>query len=240
MKKLAILFLFALCLACKKDYLDPLAPGITGKKLTRVTVNNKPYYTFEYEKDLLVKENAYTFCETNPTDEYTYEYAGAQISKLKTTMRSMYSSTLALCNPASGMKSEETFEYNKSGQLSRIIRLNSSTEFIYNAKGQIEQQLNINGTNTSITKFEYDAKGNIITITQPGGEVAHYEYDDKVNPYYIINQRPQWISAFNKSPNNVIKATGRYVFQRTFKYDAQGYPTEVLEDNNLTYVYKYE
>ncbi len=240
MKKLAILFLFALCLACKKDYPDPLTPGISGKKLTSVTVNNKPYYTFEFDKDLLVKENAYTFCETNPTDEYTYEYSGGQISKLKTTLRSMYSSTYALCNPASGMKSEETFEYNKSGQLSRIVRLNSSTEFIYNAKGMVEQQLNINGANTSITKFEYDSKGNIISIKDPSGEVAHYEYDDKVNPYYIINQRPQWISAFNKSPNNVIKATGRYVFQRTFKYDAQGYPTEVLEDNNLTYVYNYQ
>lgn len=240
MKKLAILFLIVLGPGCKKESADPQMPGIIGKKFISLTVNNKLSYTFEFEKDLLVKENAYTFCETNPTDEFTYEYSGGQLSKLKTTLRSMYSSTYALCNPASGMKSEETFEYNSKGQLSKIRRANTTTEFVYNVKGLIEEQIDKSDTKSVLTKFEYDTRGNIIKVTNGDGEVTNYEYDNKINPYYIINQRPQWISAFNKSPNNVIKSTGRYVFQRVFKYDADGYPTEVLEDNGLTYVYNYQ
>jgi hypothetical protein len=240
MKKLAILLLLGLSLSCKKETAEPQTPAITGKKFIRLTVNNKPSYVFEFDKNLLVKENAYTFCETNPTDEYTYEYAGGQIRKLISTLRSMYSSTYALCNPASGIKSEEPFEYNSKGQLSRIVRTNTTTEFIYNSLGQAEQQIDKSATTSILTRFEYDKRGNIIKVTNGDGEVTTYEYDNKINPYYLIRQRPQWISAFNKSPNNVIKAKGRYVFERIFKYDSDGYPTEVLEDNGLTYKYHYE
>lgn len=240
MKKLAILLLLALGLGCKKESADPQTSGISGKKIISLTVSNKPSITFEFDKDLLVKENAYTFCETNPTDEFTYEYANGRISKLKTTLRSMYSSTTALCNPASGMKSEETFEYNGKGQLSRIVRVNTTTEFIYNTEGRVEQQIDKSDGKNITTRFEYDTRGNITKVTNGDREVTVYEYDNKINPYYLIRQRPQWISAFNKSPNNVIKATGRYSFQRIFKYDTEGYPTEVLEDNGLTYKYNYE
>jgi YD repeat-containing protein len=239
MKSLALILLIVISLGCKKESADPKTPSTPGKRFSSLTLNSKPYYTFEFQKDLLVKENSFTFCETNPTDEYTYEYAGGQISKLKTTLRSMYSSTSALCNPALGMKSEETFEYNSKGQISKITRSKASTEFVYNANGWVEKQILNGGPSSLVSTYEYDAKGNIIKETDIYGEVAYYTYDDKINPYYLINQRPQWMSAFNKSPNNVIKATGRYTFQRSFKYDADGYPTEVAEDNGFTYKYNY-
>ena len=244
MKNLTIILLLAFCLGCKKESADPKTPSTPGKRLTSVTLNNKPYITFEFQKDLLVKENAFTFCETNPTDEFTYEYANGQLNKLKTTMRSMFSSISALCNPAVGLKGEEIFTYNTQGKIVKVTRktdtmLGTTTEYVYNARGFIEKQIIIAGQNSLTTTFEYDTKGNLIKETDPDGAVAYYEYDNKINPYYLINQRPAWVSAFNKSPNNVIKATGRYNFQRTFKYDAEGYPTEVTEDNGLTYQYSY-
>lgn len=243
MKNLAIILLLAISLGCKKESADPQTTQ--GKKLTSLTLNNKPSITFEFQKGLLVKENSFTFCETNPTDEFTYEYADGKLSKLKTTTRSFYSSTSAICNPALGLKGEEAFVYNTQGKLIKVSRSldsfsGTTTEYAYNSRGFIEKQTILGGQNSLITTFEYDSKGNLVKETGSDGQVAYYEYDDKINPYYLINQRPAWVSAFNKSPNNVIKATGRYNFQRTFKYDTDGYPTEVSEDNGLTYKYNYK
>ena len=238
MKKLAI-FLFVLSLGCTNPSAEP-TPLSGEKKMISLTANNKPNQKFEFDKEMLVKENSYIGCETNPTDEFTYQYKDGRIHKIITTLRSLYSSSTALCNPAAGVKSEETFEYNNAGQLSKVIRTNSTTEFTYNAKGQVEKQAVIhNGGSTITTTFEYDSRGNLIKETDAGGASAYYTYDDKINPYYKMNQRPQWISPFNKSPNNVIKATGKATFERSFKYSADGYPLEVYEDNLVTYKFEY-
>ena len=247
MKNLALILLIAISIGCKKESADPIGPAIQGKKLTSITTKNKIEHSFQYENNLLVKENYYSFCETNPTEEFSYEYNNSQLSMIKTTSRMMYSSTSALCNPALGIKSEETFEYNANGKVVKTIRSTVNTtsgkttiEYVYNSKGYIEKQTILGGQTPLATTFEYDNKGNLIKETSPDGQVANYEYDDKTNPYYLMNLRPAWISAFNKSPNNVIRATGRYNFVRTFKYDADGYPIELSEDNGVTYKYNYE
>ncbi|RFS17816.1 RHS repeat domain-containing protein [Emticicia sp. C21] len=246
MKKLAIILLIALGLGCKKEAADPQTPS-SGKKLVSITVNGKVNHSFQYDKNLLIKENYFGFCETNPTDEFNYEYKNAKLSGLKTTLRSMYSSSSASCDPAAGLKGEEIFEYNTQGKIVKATRnnggfssFNTTTEYVYNAKGFVEKQIILGGTNSLVTTFEYDATGNLIKQTDPDGQVTNYEYDNKINPYYLMNQRPAWISPFNKSPNNVIKASNRYIFKRTFKYDEEGYPTEVSEDNGFTYKYNYE
>ncbi|MBA4849358.1 RHS repeat protein [Emticicia sp. BO119] len=240
MKNHALILLIILISGCSKESADPKTPSAPGKKLISLTLNNKPYITFEFQNDLLIKENSFSFCEINPTDEFTYEYTDRRLSKLKTTMRSMFSSISALCNPSLGMKSEETFQYNAEGQISKIVRNNSITAFVYNSNGWVEKQVTYGDANPLVSTYEYDSKGNIIKETDIYGESVFYTYDDKINPYYLIKQKPQWLSAFNKSPNNVLKATGRYNFVRVFKYDSEGYPTEVLEDNGLTYKYNYE
>jgi YD repeat-containing protein len=241
MKKLVLIFLVTINLGCKKESVQPSTPG---KRLISLTLNNRSYITFEYQKGLLVKENSFSFCETNPSDEYAYEYTDGQLSKMKTTTRSIYSSTSALCNPALGLKGEEVYAYNGQGKIVKVTRKTDNisgitTEYTYNLRGLIAKQTIIGEQHSLVTTFEYDNKGNLVKETDDDGQIAYYVYDDKVNPYYLMNQRPAWVSAFNKSPNNVIKATGRYNFTRTFKYDSAGYPTEVSEDNGFTYKFNY-
>lgn len=240
MKKIAILCLIVLGVACKKNEVDTGTQSL-GKRLVSLTANNKPQYTFVYKNNLLTKENYFGFCETNPTDEYSYEYKGNLLYKITMKSRSLYSSTLALCNPEMGVLSEEIFEYDKTGKLVKISRLNDVvTEFVYDTKGRVEKQLIKNGQNTSVTTFEYDARDNIVQLNNPDGSVVIYEYDNHPNPYYYMNQRPGWISAFNKSPNNVIKATGGSNFTRVFTYAVDGFPEKVLENNGISYTYNYE
>ncbi|PLK44379.1 RHS repeat domain-containing protein [Emticicia sp. TH156] len=239
MKKLFVFSVISLALGCAKPSAEP-NPLAGEKKLVALTANNKPNQKFEYNNHLLVKENLFIGCETNPTDEYTYEYKNGRVSRLLTTLRSLYSSSMALCDPAAGMKSEETFEYNNAGQLLKVMRASSTTEYTYNAKGQVVKQAVVSNGSAYVTTYEYDTRGNLIKQTDPGGASTYYTYDDKINPYYKINHRPQWISAFNKSPNNVIKATGKVSFERTFSYSTDGYPVEVYEDNLVTYKFVYK
>ena len=239
MKKLAILFLLTLSLSCADKSAEP-TPVAGEKKLIALTLNNKPIRKFEYDKDMLVKENIYISCETNPTDEFIYQYKDGRVHKLITIFRSSSSNSDDFCNPASGAKSEATFEYNSAGQLAKVINTNFTTEFTYNDKGLVEKQTDIHGNGSIITTFEYDSRGNLIKETYPGGLSTQYTYDDKINPYYKMKQRPHWISYYNKSPNNVIKATGKYInFELSYKYSADGYPTEILDNDGTTYKYEY-
>ena len=237
MKNLTILLLILLSVGCKKDAVETRNPG---KRLASITIDGKLSQVFQYENNLLVQEDFYTFCQDNPTDQYTYEYKGDKIHKLKTTLRSMYSSTSALCNPASGIKTDEVFEYNSQGQINKIVRTNTSTEFVYNSKGLVIKKTIIGGQKPLENTYEYDAKGNLIKEMDSYGGVAQYEYDNQSNPFYLMKHRPDWISPFNKSPNNVIKATGSVVFKREFQYLAEGLPSQVIDGNGGTYRYNYE
>ena len=239
MKKLIVLCLLTALWSCKKD---PLELPNNGILLRQITVNGKPDQTFEYSGNLLIKENRFGFCEKNPADEFFYSYQGTKLTKLKSVLRGIYSSTTAMCDPASpGDQSEETFEYDSQNRLVKVTRQKSYTEYIYNTKGQVEKLILYGGTNPLTATFKYDAKGNITEASDYSGYITQYEYDDKINPFYVMNQKPSWISPYNKSPNNIIKTTwpqGNYT--RTLKYNDLGLPTEIQESNGQTYFFVYQ
>lgn len=239
MKKPVILALVVLSLSCAKESVNNRPDG-QSKRMVALTANNKPNLKLEYNNNLLVKETSFDVCETNPTFEFTYEYQNGRIYKVASNMRGIYSSAIGNCEPVEGVKSEQVFQYNSKGQLEKAITSASTTEYTYNSKGLVEKQAIVSSAGSLISTFEYDIKGNLIKETDGSERITQYSYDDKVNPYYLANQRPQWISAFNKSPNNVIKAKGAISFVRSFKYDRDGYPTEVYEDNGVTYKFEYQ
>lgn len=221
---------------------DPTTPSGASPLLRQVTVNGKPYHTFEYQNGQLIKENFFGLCEKNPSDEFFYTYQGQKLTNLKSVMRSLYSSSTAMCDPASaGEQSAETYEYDAQNRLTRVNRSKSYTLYTYNSAGQVEQSVLYGGANPLVATFKYDAKGNIVETTDYSGQVIRYEYDGKPNPFYLIRQKPGWISAFNTSPNNMVKATwvnGGYI--RSFKYNTLGLPSSIQEDNGQTYYFEYQ
>ncbi|MFN8357020.1 MAG: hypothetical protein U0Y10_21380 [Spirosomataceae bacterium] len=236
MKNFLLLLVLLALVGCKKN--EEIIRN--SQFLKQITARGKPFQTFEYTGNLLVKENVFGVCEKSPADEYFYTYQGVTLSKLQSVLRSIYSSTVTMCNPASpGELSEETFEYDSQNRLIKVSRQKSYTLYSYNAQGQVEKLTLYGGTNPLTTSFKYDAKGNIIETTDYSGYVTQYEYDDKINPFYLINQKPSWISPFNKSPNNITKiigSQGNYV--RNFTYNALGLPSE-MEENGQTYYFEY-
>ncbi len=235
MKKVISIVFILFFGACKKDSPVP-APG---DKIFKVTVDGKISGTFEYdEKNRLVKESNYGFCTANPQDEYFYSYKDNRLEKTNSVIRSIYSSLAAICNPLSGLRTEEVFSYDSRGRISRVKRANSVTEFIYSPRGFIEKEIIIGTANNLVYVFAHDFKGNVIKETDPQGNVTEYEYDAAPNPFYL--HKPGVTSPFSMSPNNIIAGKGRGKFVRKFKYNRNNIPVEVLDDNGLTYIYHYK
>lgn len=210
--------------------------------LRQIVVQDKLYQSFEYKSGLLAKEQHFGFtCQDTPVDAFVYHYQNNRLVALKSTLRSLYSSTSAICDPAQGLASEEQYTYEPQGKMVRVNRANSYLLFDYNAEGRIERQAFYasDGTTGNATTFRYDARGNIVEETDGSGQTTTYTYDENPNPLFLMKQRPGWISPYNKSPNNVIRASGKMQWERTFGYLPNGLPETVLETNGLLYKYIY-
>jgi YD repeat-containing protein len=237
MKKLLLVLWLPLVLGCKKD-------EVTVKEgfLRQIVVQDKVHQSFEYYSGLLAKEQYFGFtCQDTPVDAFEYKYQNNRLVTLKSTLRGLYSSTSAMCDPATGLTSEEQFAYDPQGRLVRVNRGNSYLLFDYNAEGRVERQTRFSsdGTADHTSSFRYDARGNMVEETDASGRTTTYTYDQNSNPFFLMKQRPGWISPFNISPNNVIRANGQAQWERTFSYHPNGLPETVLETNGLIYKYIY-
>ena len=242
MKNIVLLTIISLCyILCSENFSTAEMNTSAFSVLTKVTTPDQIYQQFEYNSSgHLVKESVFlASCEV-PTSIYSYSYSDQQLKKVNTLDRGLYSSTSTMCDPSSGMKSELSFEYDAKSRIAKVIYPASYTELEYNSQNQISKlSVAENGKILYYTTFTYDAAGNIRTETDQDGNTVEYSYDDKINPYFLIKQRPHFISPFNTSPNNVIEASGARTFKRSFHYNSQGLPTEVQEDNLITYTFHY-
>jgi len=239
MRKFTFLLFLVAVLGCEKDADN--GGNADNIRLVSISADNKVYQSFEYSNSRLIKENNFGFCTTTPLDEFAYSYQGSKLDNIDITLRSPYSSSIAACDPSAGERSNEKFEYDNAGRLVKITRPMSHTTFQYNAKGQVEKQLFYASNNLrpyDSTSFNYDQVGNIIEETHGQG-TSYYQYDDKKNPFYLMKQRPGWISAFNTSPNNVIKGTGASQFERSILSYTVDLPSRVFE-NGVEYQYVYK
>ncbi len=243
MKKIFILLIFSILISCKDNSIDQILGE--GNRLVEIKNNGKTDATFEYQNNRLIKENHFSSCN-NPSDEFFYEYQGEKLTQFKSIMRGIYSSFSKICDQSSeGLRTTDFLEY-ENNRITRITRSSSTaaiSTFVYNSSGRIEKHIlsDKSGKVYSETTYKYDFRGNIIEENGQYGKTI-YEYDNKVNPYYLIRSRVHSISAFSTSPNNVIKASGTSNFERKItEYNDKDLPVKVIENNGslvLTYIYQ--
>lgn len=236
MKCLTCLIVLSILSSCTKDKVN-----LNGESLVRVTLNGKLQESYSYlSSGLLDYYKYYGSCTQNPMDEELYIYEGGHLKTIQTISRSHYSATTAQCDPTGGDVFHHAFNYDGTGKILTVVRSMSTATFIYNQQGFIEKQVLVYGSMQTETLYEYDSRGNMIKETSPGGNIIYYEYDDKPNPHYLGKHRPHLLTAFNISPNNVVKGTGTTVFTRQLTYKANGLPATITDSNGATYTYEYE
>lgn len=124
-------------------------------------------------------------------------------------------------------KSEETFDYDVSGNLlSRLDQAGKKSQFTYDAHGQVLTAINPEGgivtytynpdgtlasskdSDTAATTYAYDAERRLTTLTHPDNSIASAEYD---------------------SENRVISFTDELGKRYTFTYDANSNLTVITD-----------
>ena len=243
MKNTLIALTFSLLIGCKDNSIDQVLTD--GNRLVEIKYNGKTNATFEYQNNKLIKENQYSFCD-NPSDELFYEYQSDRLSQVKSISRGIYSNSSKICDPNSeGLRSTDTLKY-ENNRITRITRSSLTaaiSTFIHNSNGKVEKEILSNnlGEIYTETSYRYDFRGNLIEKNGRYGKTT-YEYDSKVNPYYLIKSQPNMISAFTTSPNNVIKASGESNFERKIaEYNDKNLPVTIIENNGkliLKYFYQ--
>lgn len=237
MRPLLLIAAVLLLASCSKESAET-----KNQLLKNITVNGAISQSFEYDPaGKLVKENYYSFC-TTPTDEFTHTYkSDNMLLKTASVIRSLYSSSAALCDPASGIHSADLFEYDDRQRVKKIIRENSITTYTYNNRGLIEKAEHSNGTAIGFSTYQYDSNNNLVEeYGSQGTNTTRYEFDSRINPLYNIKSRPGIITAFNASPNNVVKIiSGSSTQSIRYEYDAAGFPVKMFDPNGSTYLYHY-
>jgi YD repeat-containing protein len=236
--KYPICFFAVLFFSCDKDE----AETGTGTRLQTVLIDGKIWERYEYSSDnLLLKENRFLFCEQNRSDEFIYVYKSKRLDTIISVMRSFFSKSNALCDPAAGSRSYVTAEYDTQKRLSKSLNLNGTIRtYSYDAQNFIvKQTISFPATDDLIINYKRDAAGNIIEETTSRGEKKRYEYDGNPNPYYLIKQQPDIVTAFNNSPNNRVKIIGDGDIRAIrYAYNKGGLPVKKYERGVTEFVYQ--
>lgn len=238
MRKFSILLILSLTIvACSKQ-----SNQDSQLQLRRITVNGNIHENFEYNDDgQLKKDESYYSC-TVPSDECTYVYKNKRLDSVKLVNRGIYSSSIAQCDPQSGIRTYSTFEYDNAGRIYKIRKENSTIEYTYNSVGRVDMQTTSGGgTNLHISTFKYDARGNLVE-TNIQGVITYYEFDNKKNPYFLMKRRPDVLISFFVSPNNVVKIKnpGGTAVVIGYEYNLRDMPTKMFDPNGLTYSFTYD
>ncbi len=243
MKKTLIVLTFSLLLGCKENSIDQILTD--GNRLIEIKSNGKTNTTFEYQNNKLIKENHFGICD-NPSDEIFYEYQGENLSQVKSISRGIYSNSSTICDPNSeGIRNTDMLEYenNRIIRITRTLSTSAISTFFYNSNGQVNKHVSSDksGKIYTETTYKYDSIGNLIEQNGQYGK-TNYEYDNKVNPHYLIKSQLHLISPFSTSPNNVLRANGASNFERKItEYNDRDLPVTIIENSgNLVLKYIYQ
>ena len=238
MRTLLSFFVLFCLVSCSKEGTQP-----GNSLLESITVDGKINERFLYNSDgKLEKFERFAHCTTSPMDEEEYHYNAGKLVRISSVSRSLYSSSFASCDPATGVRNEQVSTYDSQGRLTRVSTANSYRDFYYNSAGLVEKQV-LDGNSQHSYFYEYDSRGNVTRYTDNTGMVTQYEYDNKTNPLYLAKLSPGTLIAFYMSPNNIVKGSGNgtVYFTRQFTYNSNGLPATLIESTSPTvYTFNYK
>ena len=163
MKKL-LFFALLVWGGCTHD--GPARPA-AGKRLVRISLDNRTESTYTYENERLSVHRYFGFCTETPADETFYTYDGqGRLASMTFKIGSIYSSTTAICDPARKMTTTRSFSHDAQGRIASFKSTSSEVFFRYDAAGH-PAELTLKDANglTKIATYHYDSRGNLVHST---------------------------------------------------------------------------
>lgn len=236
-----LLALAVLLFACENTENTPEPESTTPlKRIRRIITTNvadTSYKAFQYDAEgrlSRISETGGFFSGT----ETRYSYQNGQLSTLE-----MYNGDGELIETYRLTFSDEgkmsRYEYDYEGELSEVIR------FQYDQDGHLESATGTTDEMPFSLEANTDANGNITRIAvqvndEPGNE-AILTYDDQINPFEGVFTADldifNYFGANNTLTVSEIQTTEYAEIDNitfTYEYDADGYPTQILENDGFT------
>jgi RHS repeat-associated protein len=191
----------------------------THEFLTRIEYPGGYWFTFEYD-------NAGKRTRRTGHDGFilNYEYdAAGRLSRLtdgsgSEFIRYEYDANGRLSRENKGNGTYTTYQYDAAGQILHMINygpggaIQSRFDYTYDANGNRTSMTTLSGT----TQYDYDALGQLIAVTYPGGRHVTYQYDSVGNRTTVADNG----AATSYTTNNMNQYTS--VGNAIYAYDADG------------------
>jgi RHS repeat-associated protein len=149
-------------------------------------------------------------------------------------VRYEYDAVGRLEKEAKGNGTYSTYEYDNAGQLTHLVHYgsngstNSRFDYAYNVQSLVSSMTTLEGTTT----YEYDAIGQLTSVSLPTGRSIQYRYDAAGNRITVADAT----TATSYATNNLNQYT--QVGNGTYAYDADGNLISKTE-NGQTWIYSY-
>lgn len=215
----------------------------TSKNLTKVTIEAKVRWEFEYESPHLL-----TKIKDGRGHSITNKYDGSHRVTEQTiaghTRKWTYGTPAGTETTISEPNGSETIDkFNAAGEPTKVTRKGTGfettiTEYEYNSETFARTKLI--DPNKHETKYTYDANNNKITETDPNGDEKKWEYDSKHN--IVKETTPEGETTTIKrttsgEPEVVERPVGAETQKTEYKYGAHGELTE--EKDPLGHITKF-
>ena len=228
----------------------------SADRLTSITYPGGQFLQFAYDSG---GRRTRSVDQDGFTNNYFYDSAG-RLSKLTDGSNALivaytYDATGRLARKDMGNGTSTTFSYDLAGNLLHLVNLapggsvNSQFDYTYDSLGRRASMTSADG----MTKYGYDALGQLISVSLPGGGSIEYTYDGAGNRVaevdngattdYASDSNDQYLTIGES--NNSFDADGNLVLSSgpggntAYTYDAQGRLIGVNSATD-TWIYKYD
>lgn len=214
-----------------------------SKNLTKVTIEGKTRWEFEYESPHLL-----TKIKDGRGHSITNKYDGSHRVTEQTiaghTRKWTYGTPAGTETTVTEPNGSETIEnFNAAGEPTKVTRKGTgiettTTEYEYNTETFALKKLS--DPNKHETKYTYDANGNRISETDPNGDEKKWEYDSKHN--ILKETTPESETTTIKrnehgEPETIERPVGTETQKTEYKYGTHGELTE--EKDPLGHITKF-
>ena len=211
-------------------------------RLTSVTVTDTTSHSVPYSTNGQTRTWAYTYSptgqvltvdgpRTDVTDVTTFEY-DAQGNRNKII-------------DALGHTTRITAFDGRGLPLTVIDRNGVETGLSYDPRGWLRERRVKQASGDAVTTFDYDAAGQLLTLTQPDGTRLHYEYDAAQRLEAVRNDLGERIeytldAMGNRTAETVKSATGTIKRSQTRVFDELGRLLRSIGASGQTWTYAYD
>jgi len=117
------------------------------------------------------------------------------------------------------------------GKLVKVVDESGATYFDYDIKGRLVKELRIMDGIEFLTEYRYDSADKIVEITNPAGDVIHYNYNN-INQIESVELNGEYVAEYQYNPGGQIKTKDSNSVVTDLTYNNRNLLTSIFTSEN--------